>query len=383
MSWTFDFRMDSVSGPQLYDIRFKDKRIIYELSLQEAISFYTGYSPYFRVANFVYGGWTMGRRSLELVAGVDCPETSKFFDTLHFVDTNEPEVIRNAVCVFEMDSGIPLRRHFEAIGKRFRFFEYGQDIENKLLGNLHDYTFHYKIDLDVYGTSNYFEKISISKDDEPNKWLPPQRENVMVFRREQLKLELEAAIENIDFEKPTFYNVYSNEKNKFGVKRGYLVITISAVKQILPKEDRYTKMAPWSNYPIAVTLYKDTELKSSSVYNQNSPTLPIVNFEEFLGDNNDITDQDLVAWVSIGCIQFPSSEDIPNTATPTNTARFFLRPFNYFDADPSINSTDAVFIKPSTDKSGSSPPVVVSRVDHGKDVCVPRKYDINLTGTYE
>ena len=40
---------------------------------------------------------------------------------------------------------------------------YGQDIENKLLGNLHDYTFHYKIDLDVYGTSNYFEKISINQ----------------------------------------------------------------------------------------------------------------------------------------------------------------------------------------------------------------------------
>ena len=119
------------------------------------------------------------------------------------------------------------------------------------------------------------------------------------------------------------------------------------------------------------------------MYNQNSPTLPIVNFEEFLGDNDDITDQDLVAWVSIGCIQFPSSEDIPNAATPTNTARFFRRPFNYFDADPSINSTGAVFIKPSTDKSGSGPPVVASRVDHGKDVCVPRKYDINLTGTYD
>ena len=130
-------------------------------------------------------------------------------------------------------------------------------------------------------------------------------------------------------------------------------------------------------------LNDDTELKSSSVYNQNSPTLPIINFEEFLSDNDDITDQDLVAWVSIGCIQFPSSEDIPNAATPTNTARFFLRPFNYFDADPSINSTGAVFIKPSTDKSGSGPPVVASRVDHGKDVCVPRKYDINLTGTYD
>ena len=80
---------------------------------------------------------------------------------------------------------------------------------------------------------------------------------------------------------------------------------------------------------------------------------------------------------------YPISEDIPNAATPTNTARFFLWPFNYFDADPSINSTGAVFIKPSTDKSGSGPPVVASRVNHGKDVCVPRKYDINLTGTYD
>lgn len=173
------------------------------------------------------------------------------------------------------------------------------------------------------------------------------------------------------------------KKNKFDVKRGYLVIPTSAVKQILPKGDRQTKMAPWSIYPLAVTRYKDGELKSSSVYNQNSPTSPIVNFEEFLGDNSYISDQDLVVWVSIGCIQIPSTEDIPNAASPTNTARLFLRPFNYFDADPSINSTDAVFIKPSSDKSSSNPPMVTSRVDRSKDVCIPRKYDINLRSTYE
>lgn len=426
MSWSFDFRIDSVSGPQLFDIRFKDKRIIYELSLQEAISFYSGYSPYFMAANFVYGGWTMGAKAFELVAGVDCPETSKFFDVQHFVDTNQPQVIKNAVCVFEMDSGTPLRRHFETDGTRFRFYEgltnhvlvlrtivtvrnydnvfdfvfyqngaievkstptgyvqtgyarqgvgdqYGQDIENKLLGNLHDHIFHYKIDLDIYGTSNSFEKIEIAPEN-----------NVKVLRLTQMRRETDTEIKNIDFNKPTFYNVYSSDKNKFGVKRGYLVQPVSAVKQILPEDYYLTNMAPWSIYPLVITRYKETERKSSSLYNQNSPTRPIVNFQEFFRTENDaIDDQDLVAWVSIGCIEIPSSENVPNVASPANTARFFLRPFNYFDADPSINSTDAVFIKPK-DNSSTSPTVVKSLVDFSKDVCVPKKYDINLKGTYK
>ena len=114
--------MDSVSGPQLFDIQFNNERIIYELSLQEAISFYSGYSPFFQTLNLVYGGWTMGARNLELIGGVDCPETAKFFDAVHFVDSNNPKTIKSAMCVFELDSGIPLRCHFQTDdGKGYKF----------------------------------------------------------------------------------------------------------------------------------------------------------------------------------------------------------------------------------------------------------------------
>ena len=53
---------------------------------------------------------------------VHFPETAKFFDAVHFVDSNNPKAIKNAVCVFELDSSIPLRRHFQTDGKGYKFY---------------------------------------------------------------------------------------------------------------------------------------------------------------------------------------------------------------------------------------------------------------------
>lgn len=57
--------------------------------------------------------------------------------------------------------------------------------------------------------------------------------------------------------------------------------------------------------------------------------------------------QDLVAWITTGFLHIPHAEDIPNTVTLANAVGFILRPYNYFDNDPSIDSPDSVFF---TDK---------------------------------
>ena len=434
MAWSFDFRIDSVSGPQLFDIRFNDKRIVYELSLQEAISFYSGYSPYFRSANFVYGGWVMGAKIVELVGGVDCPATSIFFDVEHFVDSNNPKTVRNAVCVFELDSAIPLRRHFETVGKSgykfygglvsyvlvlrtittidnydsifdFMFYpngvievkatptgyiltenyksgqdDYGKKVHDKLVGNLHDHIFHYKVDLDVHQRYNTFRTIEIKTANKQSSWPPADNRILKVFEEKDIRNEVDAKFQTIDFNKPTFYNIYGNEVNKFGSKKGYLIQSQSAVKQVLPVSDYITKMAPWSIYPLVVTKYRATEPKSSSLYNQNSPTRPIVDFPNFETQQNEgILNQDLVAWLSIGSIQIPTSEDVPNVASAANGARFFLRPFNYFDEDPSIASTNAVVIRPARNNNL----VQTFGTPSEEKVCVPRKYDVDIKGAYE
>ena len=71
---------------------------------------------------------------------------------------------------------------------------------------------------------------------------------------------------------------------------------------------------------------------------------PVVDFEQFTADNESGVNEDLVAWVTVGVMHVPHSEDIPSTATPANSASFYLRPYNYFDEDPSMASHDALLI---------------------------------------
>lgn len=56
--------------------------------------------------------------------------------------------------------------------------------------------------------------------------------------------------------------------------------------------------SPPGRYPLAVTKYRESEVCSSSIYNQNDPWDPPVVFEEFLHNNENIENEVLgVTWV--------------------------------------------------------------------------------------
>ena len=81
--------------------------------------------------------------------------------------------------------------------------------------------------------------------------------------------------------------------------------------------------------------------------------------------------------MTVGFLHVPHSEDIPNTATPGNSVGFFLRPFNFFNEDPSLASKSTVIVR--QDKAGN--PVVQrwtpARVGH----CVSDQ-PFSYNGTY-
>ena len=62
---------------------------------------------------------------------------------------------------------------------------------------------------------------------------------------------------------------------------------------------RLLKNANWALYNLAVSKRKDTEPSSSSMWNMNLPGAPMVDFHKFF-DGENITQEDLVAWVNIG-----------------------------------------------------------------------------------
>ena len=120
LDWKFNFLVQSSSGPALFDVKFKDNRIAYELSLQEGLSYYSGGTPTFGSANFLDSTWGMGRAS-SLTHGIDCPHHSVYQDVVVFYDGTARQV-KDAICVFEQNPSVPLRRHHQPKGDTFKTF---------------------------------------------------------------------------------------------------------------------------------------------------------------------------------------------------------------------------------------------------------------------
>ena len=56
-----------------------------------------------------------------------------------------------------------------------------------------------------------------------------------------------------------------------------------------------------------------------------------------------------MAWVTLGSLHIPHTEDIPIVTTPGVQLRFFVVPYNYFPEDPSLRSRDNIKIYPGKD----------------------------------
>nr|XP_014348122.1 PREDICTED: amiloride-sensitive amine oxidase [copper-containing] [Latimeria chalumnae] len=398
--WSFAFRVRSSAGIQLFDIKFNDERIAYEIALQEAIAFYGGNTPAGMQTKYIDAGWGMGIVGYELAKGIDCPEIATYLDTYNFYDTDKPVRIQNAICIFEQTTAVPLRRHFNSNFKGgYNFFgalenhvlvlrttstvfnydyiwdfifyqngvmevkvhatgyihatfftpegtHYGSKVYDHVLGNIHTHLVNYKVDLDIAGRENSFETLEVKHENITNPWSPEHFVVQPRLHRTRREREQDASF---PFRKPLpkyliFYN--PNKENKWSNKRGYRIQFNSHADQVLPKGWKEEKGITWGRYHVAVTCHKEKEITSSSIYTQNDPWKPVVYFEDYLRDNQNIINQDLVAWVTVGFLHIPHSEDIPNTATPGNGVGFFLRPFNFFDEDPSLASRSTVIVRP-------------------------------------
>jgi len=202
LDWSFAFGLSSLTGMRVFDVRFRGERIVYELSVQEAMSVYGSVTPGLALTKFLDSSIGVGRFAHELVRGVDCPYDATYVSTHRYIDVPGPMRYKNSICVFEHNTGQPLRRHFAdffsnsyggmvnsalvlrtitAIGNYdymwdFIFYQtgaveakvhatgyisssylvdgnmkYGHQVADKVLGNIHTHFVNFKVDLDVLG----------------------------------------------------------------------------------------------------------------------------------------------------------------------------------------------------------------------------------------
>ena len=400
VGWQFDVTARTVGGPALFDVKFNGTRIIYELSIQEAASFYSANDPRQSSANYLDSNFGLGSSNRELLKGVDCPENAVYVDSTHFVNTNDAFTNLNSICIFELYNGIPLRRHRSINPATDRMYFVGGMADSALVirsilvpenydyivdyilhqngvievqvtasgyliatsyysgkedlfgfqnfprtvGTIHDHFALFKVDLDVGGVNNRYQTLDVVVKNMSCQWDPSGYLLKKTLVRSMKETELGASL-HYNFDNPK-YLIFYNEKNKnrYNNPKGYRIQPKAMVKQKFPADYFVSRGAAWSKYQLVVTKQKDTERYGSCIFNQYGMETPVFNFDSYLNDNDNILDEDLVAWVPVGGLHIPNTEDVPTTFTTGNSYAFFIRPFGYFDEDPSMSSTDGVLV---------------------------------------
>lgn len=151
----------------------------------------------------------------------------------------------------------------------------------------------------------------------------------------------------------------------WGVERAYVISSTNYMKHLY--EGVLGESVSWAKYHIAVTKRKDEEPSLTNAYAQArgfeyeigsrryvAPLTPMPSckakrtcrsVDRMRADNESLEQEDLVAWVNIGVVHLPHSEDIPVTITHVSHASFTIKPVNYFDRDPASGLRDTVIAR--------------------------------------
>ncbi|XP_076422800.1 diamine oxidase [copper-containing]-like isoform X3 [Peromyscus maniculatus bairdii] len=392
--WSFFFKLHSSYGLQLFNVYFGGERIAYEIGVQEVMALYRGHAAEGRETKYVDVGWGLGGITHQLTPGIDCPDTATFLDASHYYDSDGPVLYQRALCIFEVPKGVPLRRHFNSNfrnsfssharlngpmlvlrttstihnhdyiwdfifhpngvmeGKMYAsdyvhatFYTseglvHSTHLHSHLPGNVHSHLAHYRIDLDVAGTKNRFQTLRTRVESITSPWTRRSQQVKPILDKTQHFWERQAAF-HFRQTLPK-YLLFSNAgESVLGHSRSYRLQVPSVPEQMLPPGWQSSPAFTWPRYQLAVTKYQEAERFHSSLYNQNHHWAYPMVFEDFVHNNENIKDEDLVAWVTVGLSHNPQSEDGPTMATQENSAGFLLQPFDFFQGFQRYTGTKA------------------------------------------
>ncbi|KAI0918247.1 hypothetical protein AcV7_007046 [Taiwanofungus camphoratus] len=390
MGWGMYLGFDRDMGLSLWDVRFRGERLIYELAPQEAIAQYAGNDPMQSTTAWLDRFFGMGGSVRDMLPGYDCPHEAIFLPaTTHSFAGSITR--QHAICVFEHDTARPLTRHMgyeegefgavkgyvlvvrsiSTVGNydyhgtievrlsasgylQGGFWEatqegYGTAIRDTTMGSLHDHVINYKVDLDVAGLQNSLLFTSTAQEEITQPWFEDDWGSTVIqqkITRTYIDNENSALLKFPTNFQGGYSIVNTAERNHWNIPRGYAIHPgYSPVHNTVVGSKRLLNNANWARYNLAVSRRKETEPTSSSMWNQNLPGEPMVDFHKFF-DGENITQEDLVAWVNVGMHHLPQAEDAPNTRTNVATSSFLLTPLNYFDEDISMDSMNAILLSP-------------------------------------
>jgi primary-amine oxidase len=207
---------------------------------------------------------------------------------------------------------------------------YGRFVDRHIVAVNHDHYFNYRLDLDVDGPVNSFERDRLETtrlpDDHP-------RRSIWTVRSEIAEREHDAQL-NIVLKRPAMWRVINPaETNAHGYPTSFHIAPGKNVETLLVEEDWPRQRAGFIDHHLWITPYAPDELYAAGMY----PTLslPGEGLPSWTRDNRRIERTDIVAWYTMGMHHVVRAEDWP--VMPTAWHSFELRPFDFFDRNPALD----------------------------------------------
>ncbi|EWZ48852.1 hypothetical protein BFJ70_g7807 [Fusarium oxysporum] len=396
MDFSFYVSITRDNGLRLYDIRYKGKRIMYELGLDEAIAHYAGIDPVQSGTCYFDSMSGFGPTMISLVKGYDCPAYSHYLNVTQ--TTGETTYTqKDGLCMFEIDKGFPIQRHSWAghttVTKNIAFNiraiytignydymttyqfhldgsievdvrasgyissafyveneDYGFKIHDSLSGSLHDHVITFKADFDILGEKNSLQKVTIEPTIEKYKWSDGQTRNTMKAVKSFIENEDDGKINWSPNGGAMYAVVNKDEKNPYGENPGYRIVPASGVAYLTVQDSSVTKNAAHhTTHHLYVTRQKDNETYAVGAYNSLTPEDPQVDFDKYFNSES-LDQEDIVVWFNLGMHHMPHTGDLPNTVFSTAHSAMLIEPLNYLLGDPSQASSQQVLIKTTDGK---------------------------------
>ncbi|GAB1317381.1 Amine oxidase [Madurella fahalii] len=378
MDYSFYIGFTRDTGLALYDIRYKGERLLYELSLQEVLAHYAGNDPMNSGTACLDTFYGFGLYTFELVKGYDCPAHSVYLNTSFYVaETINTHI--DSVCLFEYVSDYPIQRHtinryvsatkniyfvvraVATVGNydysfSYTFFmdgsisvdvrasgyiqsayfahdqDYGFRIQSALSGSMHDHVLNFKADLDILGTANSAQLMTMIPTTKICPWSRgPKPRNAMALTRMFILSESASRLNwppNAATQLPI---VNEQRPNRYGELRGYRILPSTPPAHLTVLDStNLANAARWAAHDVQITRRKDTEPRASHPLNSQDVHDPPVDFDAFF-DAESLRNEDLVVWLNLGMHHVPHTGDLPNTVMTTARAGVVFTPSNYFD----------------------------------------------------
>ncbi len=390
-NWSMRLGFNYREGPVIHQVGFDDPQtgerrdVAYRMSFAEMVVPYRdpGFDHYRRTA-FDIGEWGLGFMTTSLELGCDCLGEIRYVDAVLHDTAGEPEVIKQAMCVHEEDNAVlwkhvdsengaqvrRMRRMVVSIHATVANYEYliywrfyadgsiecevratgimvttplagpddtsdtGTLVDVRTYAPFHQHFLVVKLDLDIDGADNTVVEVdSVAA--------PISAENpyglALHTASTTIASETEAARDYRWDTQRAWKILNPSKRNRHGTNTAYKLVPGGAIPPLLDPASPVYQRAPVIGHTLWVTAHDDAERWPAG----DHPTQSVggEGITDWITDDASLVDTDVVLWYVFGIHHITRVEDWP--IMPADTISFWLKPFGFFDQNPSMDAPAA------------------------------------------